>query len=231
MCNEGLPIAGPAHSCDSALAELPGLSVYCTGTSTEICAFVWEAVPGYCQIGHHQGVSLSEVNAWPCTRPCGNLRQIGLRPWRALLNSRLLMQVPRTPKTPAKAAAPPTHYESGGQMWPIPACSLDSHHCSQLGHGRISVKNAFAGATVFITGAAPSLLQSLTHAALVKSQRCSLDSHHCSQLGHDSISLKTAFAGATVLVTGAPSFLLLQLLEYGRQCCDTTAAVDGKEAH
>ncbi|CAL5224937.1 g7706 [Coccomyxa viridis] len=62
-------------------------------------------------------------------------------------------KVPRTPKTPAKVPAPPTHYESGGQMWPIPACSLDSHHCSQLGHGRLSVKAAFSGATVFITGA------------------------------------------------------------------------------
>jgi hypothetical protein len=116
------------------------------------------------------------------------------------------------------------HYESGGQLWPIPACSLDSHHCSQLGHGRISVKNAFAGATVFITGAPPLLLQSLTHAALVKPQPCSLDSHHCIQLGHDRISLKIAFAGATVLIAGAPSSLLLQLLKYGLQCCHTTAA-------
>ncbi len=66
-------------------------------------------------------------------------------------------KVPRTPKTPAKVPAPPTHYESGGQMWPIPACSLDSHHCSQLGHGRLSVKAAFSGATVFITGARPAL--------------------------------------------------------------------------
>ena len=65
-------------------------------------------------------------------------------------------KVPRTPKTPAQVPAPPTHYESGGQMWPIPACSLDSHHCSQLGHGRLSVKAAFSGATVFITGVRPS---------------------------------------------------------------------------
>ena len=69
-------------------------------------------------------------------------------------------KVPRTPKTPAKVPAPPTHYESGGQMWPIPACSLDSHHCSQLGHGRLSVKAAFSGATVFITGARLALLAS-----------------------------------------------------------------------
>lgn len=63
------------------------------------------------------------------------------------------LKVPRTPKTPAKAPPPPTHYESGGQLWPMPPCTLDSHHCSQLGHGRISVKAAFSGATVFITGA------------------------------------------------------------------------------
>jgi hypothetical protein len=50
----------------------------CNGKSTEICAFVWEAVPGTGQIGHHQ------VNARACTRLCGSQRQIGLRQWRAL---------------------------------------------------------------------------------------------------------------------------------------------------
>ena len=80
-----------------------------------------------------------------------------LRSGRPVINTARFAEktpkIPRTPKTPAKVApAPPTHYESGGQMWPIPACSLDSHHCSQLGHGRISVKAAFSGATIFITG-------------------------------------------------------------------------------
>lgn len=63
------------------------------------------------------------------------------------------LKVPRTPKTPAKTPAVPQTYQSGDQTFKCPPCSLDGTHCSQLGHGRISVRTAFSGSTLFITGA------------------------------------------------------------------------------
>lgn len=62
-------------------------------------------------------------------------------------------KVPRTPKTPAKTPGMPKTYTSGDQTFTMPPCSLEGVHSSQLGHGRISIKSAFSGATLFITGA------------------------------------------------------------------------------
>ncbi|CAL8472356.1 g11899 [Coccomyxa elongata] len=62
-------------------------------------------------------------------------------------------KVPRTPKTPAKTPGMPKTYTSGDQTFMMPPCSLEGVHSSQLGHGRISIKSAFSGATLFITGA------------------------------------------------------------------------------
>lgn len=61
-------------------------------------------------------------------------------------------KVPRTPKTPAKTPGMPKTYTSGDQTFTMPPCTLEGVHSSQLGHGRISVKTAFSGATLFITG-------------------------------------------------------------------------------
>ena len=79
---------------------------------------------------------------WRSGRPINTVRQLekGLR-------------IPRTPKTPAKTPAAPKTYTSGDRIYKMPACSLENAHSSPVGPGRISVKAAFSGATLFITGA------------------------------------------------------------------------------
>jgi fatty acyl-CoA reductase len=75
------------------------------------------------------------------------------RPIKTARTVEKTLKVPRTPKTPAKTPAVPQTYQSGDQTFKMPPCSLEHAHSTQLGHGRISVKAAFSGATLFITGA------------------------------------------------------------------------------
>ena len=65
------------------------------------------------------------------------------------------IRVPRTPNNQAHAAlAEPTSYSSGSRTFALPPCSLEGTHASSVvGHGRISMRAAFSGATLFITGA------------------------------------------------------------------------------
>ena len=63
------------------------------------------------------------------------------------------LRIPRTPKTPAKTPAAPNTYTSGDRIYKMPPCNLEGGHSCPVGPGRVSVKAAFSGATLFITGA------------------------------------------------------------------------------
>ena len=84
------------------------------------------------------------------------LRDAFLRSGRPISTVRQLekgLRIPRTPKTPAEASAAPRTYTSGDRVYKMPPCSLEGLHSCPVGPGRVSVKAAFSGATLFITGA------------------------------------------------------------------------------
>ena len=84
------------------------------------------------------------------------IRDAFLRSGRPINTVRQLekgLRIPRTPKTPAKTPAAPKTYTSGDRVYKMPPCGLEGAHSGPVGPGRVSVKAAFSGATLFITGA------------------------------------------------------------------------------